>query len=78
MRDHGGNLDEAIRCYGRAEEDWIDLSTGINRQPYPVPPLPGTVWTALPTRKALAELHDAARSAYGASADVLADRKSVV
>lgn len=72
MRDHGGNLDEAIRYHGRAEEDWIDLSTGINRQPYPVPPLPGTAWTALPTRKALAELHDAARSAYSTSAGVLA------
>jgi cobalamin biosynthetic protein CobC len=37
-RDHGGDLD-MIRA-ARGGDDWIDLSTGINRVPYPVPPLP--------------------------------------
>ena len=37
-RDHGGDLDAAIRRFGGA--DWIDLSTGINRRPWPAPPLP--------------------------------------
>ena len=37
MLDHGGNLDLAMRRFGGRAEDWIDLSTGINRRPYPVP-----------------------------------------
>jgi hypothetical protein len=37
-RDHGGDLDRARKA--RGGDDWIDLSTGINRVPYPVPPVP--------------------------------------
>ena len=37
MRDHGGNIDGAIARFGGT--DWIDLSTGINRVPFPVPAL---------------------------------------
>ena len=36
MSDHGGNLDVALQRFGGRLDDWIDLSTGINRQPYPV------------------------------------------
>lgn len=36
MREHRGNLDLAVQCFGRRLKDWVDLSTGINRQPYPV------------------------------------------
>ena len=32
MLEHGGNLDLALQHYGGQLEDWIDLSTGINRQ----------------------------------------------
>jgi len=39
MLEHGGNLRDAAIRFGRAPEDWIDLSTGINPQWYPVPPL---------------------------------------
>ena len=46
MRDHGGDLDRARALYGGA--DWIDLSTGINRVPYPVPPIDPLAWQALP------------------------------
>ncbi|MDB6178624.1 threonine-phosphate decarboxylase CobD [Paracoccus sp. Z330] len=53
-RDHGGNIDEAARRYGGT--DWIDLSTGINRRPWAVPPLPGAAWQALPTATALTHL----------------------
>ena len=31
--------------------DWIDLSTGINRLPYPLPPLPDRALRALPTAR---------------------------
>ncbi len=65
-RDHGGNLDEARARYG--EGDWIDLSTGINRLAYPLPPLAAACWQGLPTRAALARLIEAARETYGTAA----------
>lgn len=70
MRDHGGNIDAAKVRYGGS--DWIDLSTGINRQPYPLPPLPAHVWTDLPTRSAQTALIAAAQTAFAASAPMIA------
>jgi len=70
MRDHGGNLDGAITRHGGAAADWIDLSTGINRVPYPLPPLPPEVWTMLPTRAATEALIAAAARHYGCDAPV--------
>ncbi|MBV8925316.1 MAG: threonine-phosphate decarboxylase [Bradyrhizobium sp.] len=72
MLDHGGNLDLACRLFGGRPDDWIDLSTGINRQPYPVGELQQRSWTALPSRTEIERLHEAARSAYGTGAPVLA------
>ena len=72
MTDHGGNLDVAIRRFGGRLEDWIDLSTGINRQPYPVGQLQPRSWAALPSHAEIESLHDAARCAYGTTAPVLA------
>ena len=71
-RDHGGNLDVACARFGGRLEDWIDLSTGINRRSYPVPPLAPRHWHALPSRSDIDALHAAARQAYGSSASVLA------
>ncbi|MEQ1653906.1 MAG: threonine-phosphate decarboxylase CobD [Hyphomicrobium sp.] len=72
MRDHGGNLDWAVQHFGGDTGDWIDLSTGINRCPYPVPHLQPHHWTALPTHSDKAALADAARQAYSTDAAVLA------
>ena len=72
MQDHGGNLDVACRRFGGRPEDWIDLSTGINRRPYPVGELQPRHWTALPSRAEIEALHEAARSAYRTSGSVLA------
>lgn len=68
MRDHGGNLDAARARWGGA--DWIDLSTGINRVPWPVPVLPARAWSDLPTRADMDLLTAAARAAWGASGAV--------
>ncbi|MBQ5950223.1 threonine-phosphate decarboxylase CobD [Massilia sp. ST3] len=62
MLEHGGNLRDAARRYGRS--DWIDLSTGINPHAYPVPPLSPQAWHRLPEPDA--RLLDAACSYYGA------------
>jgi cobalamin biosynthetic protein CobC len=72
MPDHGGNLDVAIRRFGGRLEDWIDLSTGINRRSYPVGELQPRAWAALPSRAETDALHGAARSAYETNAPVLA------
>jgi len=61
-RDHGGGLDAAIAHYGGKREDWIDLSTGINPVPYPLPKLSEDAWTALPDKAAFAKLEARARS----------------
>lgn len=70
MRDHGGNLDWAMRHYGGT--GWIDLSTGINRVPYPVAQVSPEAWTCLPTQAAMAGLIAAARLAYGTAAPMVA------
>jgi cobalamin biosynthetic protein CobC len=66
MRDHGGNIDAARARWG--EGDWIDLSTGINRVPWPVPAMPPEAWTALPTQSLREACLGAARSAFGTDA----------
>jgi cobalamin biosynthetic protein CobC len=60
-RDHGGGLDAAVADYGGRRKDWIDLSTGINPVPYPVPQIKPEAWTALPDSAAQDALLDAAR-----------------
>ena len=72
MREHGGNLDLALQRFGGRAEDWIDLSTGINRQPYPVGEVAARHWSALPSRSDIESLHQAARHAYGTNAPILA------
>lgn len=70
IRDHGGDIDTAQARFGGT--NWIDLSTGINRAPYPLPSLPTEAWTALPTAAATARLLTAAGAAYHSQAPILA------
>ena len=72
MREHGGNLDLAQRRFGGRAEDWIDLSTGINRVPYPVGEVGARAWSALPSRAEIEALHQAAGHAYRTSAPIVA------
>lgn len=48
MLEHGGRLRRAAAAYGIPLADWLDLSTGINPQGYPVPPVPADAWLRLP------------------------------
>jgi cobalamin biosynthetic protein CobC len=66
MKDvmHGGRLDEVVARFGGTREEWIDLSTGINPQSYPVPEIPLETWTLLPDRDLVHAAETAARKAY--------------
>ncbi|MBB5754561.1 threonine-phosphate decarboxylase CobD [Prosthecomicrobium pneumaticum] len=68
---HGGGLAAAAAHYGIRPGDWLDLSTGINPRPYPLPPLDATAHR-LPDPAALAGLLATARRAYR-----LADRAAL-
>ncbi|MBY5934538.1 pyridoxal phosphate-dependent class II aminotransferase [Tateyamaria omphalii] len=68
-RDHGGGLDAAVAKYGGLRSEWIDLSTGINPTPYPIPALSQMDWTALPDRAAADRLIAAARMAWNVPDD---------
>ncbi len=72
MREHGGNLDLAQQRFGGRAEDWIDLSTGINRLPYPVGEIAAHHWQALPSRSEIEALHQAAQHAYRTTAPIVA------
>lgn len=63
---HGGDLGEAQRLFPAAPRPWIDLSTGINPVPYPLPPLAPSVFSRLPSPSEVAELERVAAAAYGA------------
>lgn len=64
QRDHGGGIDAAIAAYGGTRAGWLDLSTGINPVPYPLPDLPADAWTALPDAAAQHRLTEAARQLW--------------
>ncbi|MFG1426791.1 threonine-phosphate decarboxylase CobD [Roseixanthobacter glucoisosaccharinicivorans] len=72
---HGGDLSAARLRFPNAPEPWIDLSTGINPQPYPLDAveLPPTTWTRLPEPAQNDRLHAVAAGAYG-----LADTDCIV
>ena len=60
----------ARQLFPDAPEPFIDLSTGINPHPYPLPALPPEIFARLPDRAAIRRLAATAAQAYGApSAD---------
>ena len=68
---HGGALDVAERLAPDAAKPWIDLSTGVNPQAYPLPDLDAGVWTRLPDGAGLAALERAAAARYGAEPEAV-------
>lgn len=60
---HGGQLKLASERYNIPLENWIDLSTGINPNSYPLPPVPTHIWQRLP--EVNDGLEDAAAAFYG-------------
>lgn len=68
MLDHGGRLRDAATQYDIPLADWLDLSTGINPQGWPVPALPPEVWQRLPEA---GDGLEAAAAAYYGNANLL-------
>jgi len=62
---HGGDL-TAARARFPGRSDWLDLSTGINPWPYPLPRLDAAAWTRLPDAGRTADAEQAADAFYGA------------
>ncbi|RDJ12292.1 threonine-phosphate decarboxylase CobD [Rhizobium grahamii] len=61
---HGGGITAAAAIYGGELEQWLDLSTGINPCPVPVPDVPMRAWHRLPDRYLVDRARAAARSYY--------------
>ncbi|MDJ1159464.1 threonine-phosphate decarboxylase CobD [Chelatococcus sp. SYSU_G07232] len=63
---HGGDLGAARAAFPLAPEPWLDLSTGINPVPFPLPDIAPELWQRLPDRGEQALLEAAAARAYAA------------
>jgi cobalamin biosynthetic protein CobC len=63
---HGGDLGAARRLFPGAPKPFIDLSTGINPNPYPIPRFSAALFARLPDPAAVTALAQAAARAYGA------------
>src|SRR5215510_435907 len=64
--EHGGDLATARRLFPDAPQPFIDLSTGINPHPYPLPPLGANLFARLPDSAAQIRLSAIAAETYGA------------
>lgn len=62
---HGGDPAQLQERFGVPEHGWLDLSTGINPQPYRPPAMPEYVLARLPLAADRDALLAAARTAYG-------------
>lgn len=69
--EHGGDINSAAAAFPDAPRPWLDLSTGINPVPYPLPDLPHDSWTRLPSPAELAELEASAARRYGVAAETV-------
>ncbi|MDX1812446.1 MAG: threonine-phosphate decarboxylase, partial [Gammaproteobacteria bacterium] len=61
--NHGGRLNAAMQQYQIPHNDWLDLSTGINPNGWPVPVIPENIFNRLPEDDD--GLLDAAHKYYG-------------
>jgi len=64
--NHGGDLGAARKLFPNAPEPFIDLSAGINPNPYPVPEFRDGLYARLPEQASLLEVKEIAAKAYDA------------
>jgi len=63
MLVHGGQLNKIAEFYQIPLKQWLDLSTGISPNSYPIPEIPQNIWQQLPQPSQ--ELIESAKSYYG-------------
>jgi len=65
---HGGDITRAEELYGVPADGWLDLSTGINPNPYPfsLGDIDAKAFSRLPLKKTIKDLQQAATAYYGA------------
>lgn len=71
---HGGDLAHAraLRPQDDAlQQEWVDLSTGINPFAYPVPQIDAKIWSRLPSQDRLHDLKNTARKAYNVPQEMM-------
>ncbi len=64
--EHGGALHRAVAQFGGTPSEWIDLSTGINPELFPLPDISPETWNRLPDQTLLDTAIEAAQRYYGA------------
>ena len=64
MKEHGGDLDRAVTKFGGKKSEWIDLSTGINPNFYPIDPIKNIDIHTLPSKDDIKNLIDVASKSY--------------
>lgn len=62
---HGGEVDAFAEAYQLPRDQWIDMSTGINPVPFPLPDLAREYWYRLPDSGISLWLREAAATRYG-------------
>lgn len=62
---HGGDLERASRYFDWPVDQWLDLSTGINPQPYPVSDIPLSAFQNMPYQTTA--FREAVRQYYGST-----------
>lgn len=65
---HGGALKRAMEAFPEAPTPWLDLSTGINPTPWPIPADLHVAWHRLPEMDEILALEAAAAAAFGVAA----------
>ena len=63
--EHGGDPQAFESRFGRPKQGWLDLSTGINPQPYVPKTLNSESWGSLPNASSISKLKLAAAARYG-------------
>ena len=70
INGHGGQIDAMARAFPNAPTPWLDLSTGINPWPYPLPALAPEAWARLPGEQARINCEVAMAVAFGCNPGV--------
>ncbi len=67
LPSHGGSIALAEKVFGVPTQGWLDLSTGINPDAFPLPEVPSELWQKLPDSTLTHACIDTAAKYFGCS-----------